>query len=221
MERALIVGSSGGIGHALMNEARARGAAVTGLSRSEDGLDITDEASVERVLGALEPPFDLVFVATGALQIAGNGPEKALKQLDAGALRDQFAVNAIGPALLLKHGLRLLPRGRRACFAVLSARVGSIGDNALGGWYSYRASKAAVNQIVHTASIEIARTHSHAVVAALHPGTVATPFTADFMRPENATPPEEAARNLLDVLDRLAPGDSGGFFDYAGDRIAW
>ncbi len=221
MERALIVGSSGGIGRALAAEAAARGAQVTGLSRSADGLDITDEASVERAMAPLEPPFDLVFVATGALQIGGNGPEKALRQLDAGALRDQFAVNAIGPALIVKHALRLLPRDRRAVLAVLSARVGSVGDNGLGGWYGYRASKAAVNQIVHTASIEIARTHKQAVVAALHPGTVATPFTADFVSPEKATPPAEAARNLLDVIGALRPAQTGGFFDYAGREIAW
>lgn len=221
MERALVIGSSGGIGRALVAEAESRGAAVTGLSRSGDGLDITRESSVAEKLGALDGPFDLVFVATGALQIDGAGPEKALKQIGEQALRDQFAVNAIGPALILKHGLRLLPRDRRAVFAVMSARIGSIGDNGLGGWYAYRASKAAVNQIVRTASIEIARTHAQAVVAALHPGTVATPFTADFVKPDQATPPGEAAANLLDVLDGLTPAQTGGFFDYAGKEIAW
>ena len=217
----MIIGASGGIGQALAADAARRGISVTGLSRSTDGLDITSETSVEAKLGALEGPFDLIFVATGALQIAGQGPEKALRQIDETYLTNQFAVNAIGPALLLKHGIRLLPRDRRAVFAVLSARVGSIGDNRLGGWYGYRASKAAVNQIVHSAAIELARTHKEAILAALHPGTVATPFTADFVKPENATPPTEAAANLLNVLDSLTPVHSGGYFDYAGREIPW
>jgi len=221
MARALIIGATGGIGQALAAEAARRGMSVTGLSRRENGLDITSEVSVEAVLGALDGPFDLIFVATGALQIAGQGPEKTLRQLNETYLKHQFAVNAIGPALVLKHGLRLLPRDRRAVFAVLSARVGSIGDNWLGGWYGYRASKAAVNQIVHSAAIEIARTHKGAILAALHPGTVATPFTADFVRPEDATPPPEAAANLLNVLDALTPAQSGGYFDYAGKVIPW
>jgi len=220
MPRALIIGSSGGIGHALMQACPVRYDTV-GLSRRSDGLDVTTEASVETVLGRLTGDFDLIFVATGALQIAGQGPEKSLRQITETALRDQFAVNAIGPALLLKHALRLLPRDRRAVFAVLSARVGSIGDNQLGGWYGYRAAKAAVNQIVHTAAIEIARTHKQAVVTALHPGTVATPFTRDFVSPDKATPPEKAAANLLGVLDSLTPADTGQFFDYAGNRIPW
>ena len=154
--RALVVGASGGIGSALAAELAARGWAVTGLSRRADGLDVTDEASVARCLSALEPGFDLVIVATGALEIGAHRPEKSLRALDPAALAAQFAVNAMGPALVLKHALRLMPRDRRAVFAALSARVGSIGDNALGGWYSYRAAKAALNQLIHTAAIEVA-----------------------------------------------------------------
>ncbi len=218
--RTLIIGHTGGIGAALVEEARARGDEVTGLSR-RCGFDVTDEASVAGALGALEPPFDLVFVATGGLTIEGRGPEKALKQIDPQALADQFALNAIGPALVLKHALRLLPRDRRTVFAALSARVGSIGDNGLGGWYGYRASKAALNQILRTAAIEIARTHPRAICAALHPGTVATRFTADWVAPEDATPPREAAARLLEVTDGLETAQSGGFYDYAGREIAW
>jgi NAD(P)-dependent dehydrogenase (short-subunit alcohol dehydrogenase family) len=218
--RTLIIGHTGGIGAALVEEARARGDEVTGLAR-RCGFDLTDEDSVAAALGALEPPFDTILVATGALTIADRGPEKALKQIDPQALADQFALNTIGPALVLKHALRLLPRDRRAVFAALSARVGSISDNGLGGWYGYRASKAALNQILHTAAIEIARTHKHAVCVALHPGTVATRFTADWVAPENATPPREAAARLLEVAARLQPAQSGGFFDYAGREIAW
>ncbi len=219
----LIIGASGGIGSALAAECAGRHGrdAVTGLSRSGDGLDIRSEKSVAAALGALDGPFDLIFVATGSLQIEGRGPEKALKQVTADSLRDQFEVNAMGPALLLKHGTRLLPRDRRAVFAVLSARVGSIGDNRKGGWYGYRAAKAAVNQIVRSAAIEIARTHQQSIVVALHPGTVATRFTRDFVAPGDATPPKTAAANLLDVIDGLTPEDSGRFFDYAGKAIPW
>jgi NAD(P)-dependent dehydrogenase (short-subunit alcohol dehydrogenase family) len=220
---ALVIGSSGGIGSALFAELQARIGPdrVKGLSRSGDGLDIRSEHSVESVLNSVQAEFDLVFVATGALQVDGRQPEKALKQVTGKSLRDQFEVNALGPALLLKHAARLLPRDRRAVFAVMSARVGSIGDNRLGGWYGYRAAKAAVNQIVHSAAIEIARSHKQAIVAAMHPGTVATPFTRDFVAPDKATPPADAAKNLLDVLDGLTPDQTGGFFDYAGREIPW
>lgn len=219
--RALVIGASGGIGGALVSEIRSRGFAVTGLSRRRDGLDITSEASVAAALGALDGDYDLIITATGALKIGETGPEKALRQLDESYLVAQFAINAIGPALILKHALRLLPRDRRAVFAALSARVGSIGDNRLGGWYGYRASKAALNQFLHGAAIEVARSHPHAVLAALHPGTVATPFTRGFVKPENAVPPQAAAKNLLNVLEGLDAARSGGFFDYAGREIPW
>ena len=221
MGRALVVGVSGGIGAALRAALAARGDEVVGLSRSGDGLDVTDEASVARVLGALDGTFDLVIVATGALDIGGAGPEKSLRALDAGAMAAQFAVNAAGPVLVLKHALRLMPRDRVARFAALSARVGSIGDNRLGGWYSYRAAKAALNQLIHTASVEIARSHPRAVVVCLHPGTVATRFGAAQRGGHPAVTPEGAARNLLAVLEGLEPDQTGGFFDWAGERVAW
>ena len=221
MERALVVGASGGIGAALAAALAARGAEVAGLSRRADGLDVTDEASVARLLGALEGPFDLVLVATGALVIDGRGPEKTLRALDPAALAAQFALNAAGPALVLKHALRLMPRDRRCVFAALSARVGSIGDNALGGWYSYRAAKAALNQLVHTAAIEIARTHRQAAVVVLHPGTVDTALTAAHAGGHPTVPPAVAAANLLAVIDRLSPADSGAFLDWKGEAIPW
>lgn len=216
--QALIIGASGGIGQALSQEAAARGYTVTGLSRSADGLDVTDPASVEAHLGGLSGPYELILVATGALEIT-HPPEKSLRALTAEALAEQFAVNTIGPALVLRHAGRLMPRDRRAVFAALSARVGSIGDNRLGGWTSYRASKAALNQVLRCASIEIARTHPQAIVAALHPGTVATPFTAKYVKAEKATPPDQTARQLLDVAERLT--ESGGFWDYAGTEVPW
>ena len=140
--------------------------------------------------------------------------------LSAKEMANLFAVNTIGPALVLKHAKRLLPRDRRAVFAVLSARVGSIGDNELGGWYSYRASKAALNQVIKTAAIELKRTHKQLICAALHPGTVATEFTRNYSQHETV-PPERAAKNLLNVLDELTPEDSGSFLDWAGTRIHW
>lgn len=205
---------------------QARGE-VVGLSRSGDGLDVTDEAAVARVLGKLEGRFDLVVVATGALapegrgSEKGRGPEKSLRALDAGQMAAQFALNAGGPALVLKHALRLMPREGRSVFAALSARVGSIGDNALGGWYSYRASKAALNQLVHTAAIEVGRSHREAICVCLHPGTVDTGFGAEFHKGRETVTPAAAAGNLLRVLDGLTVADSGGFFDWSGARVPW
>jgi NAD(P)-dependent dehydrogenase (short-subunit alcohol dehydrogenase family) len=221
MGRALVVGASGGLGGALVAALAARGDDVVGLSRSGDGLDVTDEGSVARCLGALAGPFDRVIVATGALEIAGAGPEKALRALDPAALAAQVALNATGPALVLKHALRLMPREAPVRFAALSARVGSIGDNRLGGWYSYRAAKAALNQLIHTAAIEVARTHRQAVVVCLHPGTVATSLGAAQRGSHPALTPDQAAAHLLTVLDGLTPADTGGFFDWQGARVPW
>jgi len=211
--RSLIVGASGGIGGAFYR-ALAQEGDIVGLSRS-DGLDLTDETSVERCVGALEGQFDMIVVATGSL----GTPEKSIKAFDAQAFAAQIAVNAAGPLLVLKHSSRLLPRDRRSVFAVLSARVGSISDNRLGGWYSYRAAKAALNQLLHTASIEIARSHRQAVLVALHPGTVDTSFTAGFGH--DKVPPDAAAERLLAVLSLLSPSQSGGFFDYSGKAVPW
>ena len=136
-------------------------------------------------------------------------------------MADQFALNTIGPALVLREAGRLLPRDRRAVFAALSARVGSIGDNALGGWISYRAAKAALNQVVHTGAIELSRSHPHAICVALHPGTVATSFTAEYQARHDSVPSDQAAANLLTVLDGLTPDQSGGFYDWAGKEIPW
>ena len=218
--RALVLGASGGIGGALVAALRVRGE-VLGLSRSRDGLDLTDEASVARVLGALDPGFDLVIVATGALVLDGQGPEKTLKAVTSEGLARAFAVNAIGPALAMKHALRLMPRDRMAKLAVLSARVGSIGDNHLGGWYGYRAAKAALNQLVRTAAIEAARTHPQSVLVALHPGTVETGLAPAQRAGHPAVSPALAAHNLLSVLDNLGPSASGGFYDWKGEVVPW
>jgi NAD(P)-dependent dehydrogenase (short-subunit alcohol dehydrogenase family) len=221
MEKALIIGASGGIGRALVAALSARGAAVTALSRAGDGLDVTDEASVAAALGGLEGPYDLVLVATGALEIDGAAPEKSLRQVSAQAMMDQFALNCVGPSLVFKHSVRLLPREGRAVFAALSARVGSIGDNRFGGWYSYRTAKAALNQMIHTGAIELGRSHREAICVALHPGTVATPFTEKYLGRHPAVTPDEAAAHLLSVIDGLGPEDTGGFFNWKGERVPW
>lgn len=221
MDRVLIIGASGGIGAALTSALRGQGADVTGLSRSADGFDITDETSVEAHLGALEGPFDGLIVASGALEIAGAAPEKSIRAVTAKSMADQFAVNAIGPALVLRHAARLLPRSGRSVCAVLTARVGSIGDNRIGGWTSYRAAKSAANQIVHTTAIELARTHKDLVCVALHPGTVETPFTAKYLGRHPAVPAAEAAQNLLSVMKGLTPAQTGGFYDWAGAEVVW
>jgi NAD(P)-dependent dehydrogenase (short-subunit alcohol dehydrogenase family) len=219
--RAVVIGSSGGIGAALVAELTARGTNVTGFSRSRDGLDLTREATIARAARTLDGPFDLIFDATGALEIDGKGPEKALARIEPEAMAAQFAVNAIGPALLLKHFHGHLARDGRAVFATLSARVGSIGDNRLGGWISYRAAKAALNQIVRTAAVEIARKRPEAIVVALHPGTVTTALTERYAGSHPTVTPEAAAANLLAVLDRLTPAETGGFFAWDGKAIPW
>lgn len=216
----LIVGASGGIGSALAEGFEAQGARVTELSRRSHGLDFTDPAGVSDLLRGLGP-FDRVVVATGALEITGQGPEKTIRRLSARAMANQFQINAIGPALVLSEAHRLLPRDRPSVFAVLSARVGSIGDNRLGGWISYRAAKAALNQILRTSAIELARSHAQATCVALHPGTVATPFTAHYAGRHPTVPAKDAARALIDVMEGLSPAQTGGFFDYSGARVPW
>lgn len=223
---AIVIGASGGIGAALARRIEARGGTVERLSRrSRPALDLTDEASIGAAAAALTlgAPYDLIMIATGLLHHSGLNPEKSWRQLNAVALAESFAVNAIGPALVARHFLPLMPRDRRSTIAFLSARVGSISDNRLGGWYGYRAAKAALNQFVHTLAIELARTHPQLVCVALHPGTVDTALSEPFQRnvaKDRLFSPAHSATCLLDVLDRLTPADSGGLFDWAGERIA-
>ncbi len=199
---------------------RAQGREVVGLSRSANGLDLTDPGAVARVMGGLQGSFDLVFLASGVLAPQGAHPEKSLSAINAAAMAEVFAVNAIGPALILADLPRLLPQDRRSVVGVLTARVGSIGDNQLGGWYAYRASKAAANQITRTAAVELGRIRKEAIAVALHPGTVATPFTADYPGHRKVSP-KTAATNLLAVMEGLTPAQSGGFFDYSGAELPW
>jgi len=233
--RAAVFGASGAIGGALVEELRARGVAcVYALSRHAamaamagvvplvaDNLDEAALAAAAAHIGA-EGELDTVIVATGLLHAPGAMPEKGLRDVGAEAMATLFAANCTGPALVMKHFLPVLPRGRPARLAVLSARVGSISDNRKGGWYAYRAAKAALNMVVCCAAIETARRAPQAVVVGLHPGTVesalSSPFRS-FIPPGQAVSPHTAAMRLADVLERLQPQQSGRLIAYDGGVI--
>lgn len=232
---AIVIGAGGGLGRALVEALCAREdiGSVTALSRrtvepchpkvTAGRLDLLDEDSVARAAQACGAPAPrLVICAAGLLHDGALQPEKSLRDLDPASLARVFAVNTIGPALVLKHFSPLLPRRGRCVMAMLSARVGSISDNRLGGWYAYRASKAALNQVVRTASIELARGRHEAIVVGLHPGTVATPLSAPFrshVAPDDLFTPARSATRLLAVIDGLAPGDSGRCFAWDGSEV--
>ena len=223
-----MIGASGGIGEALAAHLATANAfsAVLGYSRSSTiSLDLTLPSTIEAVARDVERDgrdLRLVINATGLLESEGCVAEKTFRQLDAAEMARAFAINTIGPALLMKHFLPLLPRYGKSVFATLSARVGSIGDNRLGGWYSYRASKAALNQIVRTAAIELGRSRPDALCVAIHPGTVATRLSQRFVKSGlDIQSPETAAMRILPLLDSLPPNASGGFFDQHGRPIAW
>jgi NAD(P)-dependent dehydrogenase (short-subunit alcohol dehydrogenase family) len=224
---AMVFGASGGIGAALVEAIRAakRLAHVVAFSRgTSPSIDLLDEASLARAAAyaAAMGELRLVIDATGFLHDDRQQPEKSWRQLDPAGLARSFALNAIGPALIMKHVLPLLPRSGKTVFATLSARVGSIGDNRLGGWYSYRASKAALNQLVRTAAVELSRRSPDALCIALHPGTVATALSAPFSAAGlEVHSPQAAARHLLTVIDRLTAESNGGFFDWRGEPVPW
>ena len=232
-DRAAIFGATGGIGRALAIALADSGTEVWAGSRSGDvpegctrsfRFDLMDEASIAQVAEAMaDTPPDLVVVATGVLTLAdGTGPERTLKQVDGTSMNQLFLLNTVGPALVAKHMLPLFPRKDRSVFAALSARVGSIDDNGLGGWHSYRASKAALNMLLKNFAIELARTHKEAVVLGLHPGTVDTRLSEPFQSnlPDGQlTHPVDAASNLLAVIGEATSEDSGKVFDWKGEPI--
>ena len=224
---ALIIGAGGGIGGALTEILTAAGHfdAVLGLSRTSlPPVDLLDEATLEAAarFAAEKGELRLVVNATGFLHDEQQVPERSWQELDPAKLARSFALNAVGPALLMKHVLPRLPRSRKAVFATLSARVGSITDNKLGGWYSYRASKAALNQLVRTAAIELARRCPDALCVALHPGTIATRLSAPFAKTGlQVQTPLVAAYRVLGVINQLSAGASGGFFDWRGESVPW
>jgi len=247
---ALVQGASRGIGLALVHLLLRTPAVDTVIAtcREPDGagdlsaaagtgrtdlrilrLDVTDEASIEHAAGEaahLTDRLDLILNVSGLLHDGAPGmqPEKRLADLSPGPMRRAFEVNAIGPALVVKHFHRLLPKRSRAIVASLSARVGSIGDNRRGGWYSYRSSKAAQNMITRTAAIELARIRPGCICVALHPGTVRTglsrPFRSRVPASQTVTS-DHAADRIVKVLDGLGPEDNGGFFGWDGRRIPW
>lgn len=228
---AVVVGASGGIGAALADalDASQRYARVWRMSRagvSGPRIDITDSASVTAAaheVAAAGVPLRCVIVASGILHEQGRGPERALREIDAAWMARVFAVNTIGPALVAQAFLPLFPRETRNIFAALSARVGSISDNRLGGWHSYRASKAALNMLIRNFAIELARTHRETICIGLHPGTVDTPLSKPFQRNVAATKlfdADTAAAMMLATLDRLSPTDSGQMFAWDGELIA-
>ncbi len=231
MKRAVVFGASGGIGGALVSTLRSSGAyQVCAGSRSGDAdftFDQTDESSIAAAATQIgnEGPLDLVIVATGLLHRGDNiTPEKSWSALDPAVMAEAYAINAIGPALIAKHFLPLLQRDRRAVFAALSARVGSISDNGLGGWHSYRASKAALNMLIRNFALELARRNRNAIAVALHPGTVDTELSKPFQRgvaSGKLLKAEQSAVELLTVIDGLTPTDSGGLFAWDGARIAY
>jgi NAD(P)-dependent dehydrogenase (short-subunit alcohol dehydrogenase family) len=236
---AVVVGANGGIGGALVDALLAdpQIGSVTALSRSpvtrtherlrSATIDFTSEVSIEAVAAdcAADDDIDLFIVATGILHREPDiSPEKRLADIDAATMAEVFHINTIGPSLLAKHFLPLLRRDTKSAFAAISARVGSIGDNRLGGWASYRASKSALNMLMRTFSIEQSRANRGSLVVTLHPGTTNTALSEPFQRnvPEGKLfTPEFVAERLLAVLDGLTSEDSGGFFAWDGSRIEY
>jgi NAD(P)-dependent dehydrogenase (short-subunit alcohol dehydrogenase family) len=230
MNSIAVIGASGAIGRSFIEHVQHRypRAQAIGFSRTEPDsllgcnwhpIDIVDEGSIEQAANNISEPLDLVILATGILHGQMLQPEKSLRNLSAQNFEQVFQVNTIGPALIAKHFLPKLNRKKRAVFAALSARVGSIEDNRLGGWYAYRASKAALNMILKNASIEVARRSKEAIVVGLHPGTVdsglSKPFQANVLEGKLFTP-DYSAGKMLDVLESLTPADTGHVFDFNG-----
>ena len=234
--RCIVVGSSGGIGAALVEQlvgspqvSRVHSLSRAGRSHPSPKVanltfDFTDEESLIAATQALQEvgPFDLILVATGLLQGEGISPEKNLRALSHDSLAKSYEVNVIGPAMSAKYFVPLLRRDKKAVFAALSARVGSITDNRLGGWYAYRASKAALNMILKTLAIEIGRRFKHQIILGLHPGTVDTPLSKPFQGnvPDGKLfTPEYSAKKLLSVIDQVTPDNSGDLLDWAGKIV--
>jgi len=227
---AVVIGASGGIGGAMADvlEQEEQYSHIIRLSRGEKSpikLDLSSEDSIALAADWLQEQGikpNLVFVATGLLHNGQQGPEKSMRDLNTDWMQENYQVNAIGPALIAKHFLPLMPKDDVTIFAAMSARVGSISDNRLGGWYGYRAAKAALNMIIRNLSIEWARKNKRSIIVALHPGTVDTGLSKPF---QSNVPPgklfdsERAALQLLDVLDGLKPVDTGKIFAWDGEEI--
>ncbi len=227
--KAIVFGASGAIGSAFSEAIAAMPTCeqVIGVSRrTYPGFDIESEQSIADLAQEFAPlaPFHLMVDATGALHLDGAGPEKRLEDIQPQTLLKAFAVNAVGPALLLKHFVPLLPTGARCVFAKLSARVGSITDNRKGGWYGYRASKAALNMLLQTAAVEVKRKRPDALLVALQPGTVRSRLSAPFVSGNSGIAtmsPEQSVELMLTAIDRLPASRQANFIDYRGENIPW
>ena len=224
--RALVIGASGAIGRAFTSafQLDPRCIHVEQVSRSNgSGFDVRDESSIatQAQICSAAGPYHLIVDATGALTIDGVGPEKSLSSLQTERLTKAFQLNAIGPVLVLRHFAPLLAPGP-SVYAKLSARVGSITDNHKGGWYGYRASKAALNMLLQTAAIELQRKNAQLRVVALQPGTVRSelshPFSAGVSK---LLEPDESVVGMLAALQNLQPRQGAHFIDYQGKEIPW
>lgn len=231
--RVAVIGASGGIGHAVSERLRQAGFGQHNetelylFARSFEGarhLDYGDIGSVEAAAASVAAPLDMVFIATGTLHNTSLGfqPEKSWRALEADAMAYMYRINTVGPSLVAKHFLPKMRKDGPAYFAAISARVGSIEDNGLGGWYAYRASKAALNQIVKSLSIEFRRRNEQGICVSLHPGTVDTGLSKPFQKgvaDGKLFTPDYSAERMLSVLETLGPDDSGGLFAWDGARI--
>ena len=219
--RALVFGASGGIGQAFSRflENKLGSENVVKISRSFDGFEISDEEKILKFSESIEGSFNLIINATGVLQTTEEGPEKTINVVKQKSMIDMMTINAIGPALLLKNFSKKLDKTKFSVFVNLSARVGSITDNRLGGWISYRSSKAALNQIIKTSSIEINRRNKNAICVGLHPGTVKTKFTEKFQNTTETISPDESVKMMMNVVENLSVDDNGYCFAYDGKVI--
>ena len=219
--RALVFGASGGIGQAFSRflEDKLGLENVVNVSRSFDGFEISDEEKILKFSESIEGSFNLIINATGVLQTTEEGPEKTINVVKQKLMIDMMTINAIGPALLLKNFSKKLDKTKFSVFVNLSARVGSITDNRLGGWISYRSSKAALNQIIKTSSIEINRRNKNAICVGLHPGTVKTSFTEKFQNTTETISPDESVKMMMNVVENLSVDDNGYCFAYDGKVI--
>ena len=219
--RALVFGASGGIGQAFSRflENKLGSENVVKISRSFDGFEISDEEKIFKLSESIEGSFNLIITATGVLQTTEEGPEKTINVVKQKSMIDMMTINAIGPALLLKNFSKKLDKTKFSVFVNLSARVGSITDNRLGGWISYRSSKAALNQIIKTSSIEINRRNKNAICVGLHPGTVKTRFTEKFQNTTETISPDESVKMMMNVVEKLSVDDNGSCFAYDGKVI--
>lgn len=225
---AIVIGSTGGIGGAFVEalEKNDNCEKVVGLSRkSEPAVDLIDEASIKNAAELLKEdgPFHLIINATGILSDDTMMPEKAMKDIEMEHLEKNYRINAMGPILLLKHFHALLPREGKSIFASLSAKVGSISDNKIGGWYSYRAAKAAQNMLLKNASIELGRKYKELVILGLHPGTVDTKLSKPFQGyvSHDIFSPEESVAKLIDAMDEVSANDSGALLSYDGTLLPY